>query len=193
MSHFPQRILLLMRLFLAVEIPETIKNKLYQQITPLRRDYPQLTWVAPEYYHITMQFFGEVSNTKELIGKIQDILYDAPAFSLFSLGTGLFIDRKITVYADFQREKKIEELVEKVRSTIATTNESSKSYKYIPHLTLARYKIPSKQQYLLMKKKLEQFEIDLEFFVDHVTLYQSVLEAQAPVYKKIFEFPLIKE
>ncbi len=182
-----------MRIFLAVEIPENIKQKLFQQITPLRRDYPQLSWVPPENYHITIHFFGEVDNVKKLSEKIKDVLYDAESFPMFSLGTGIFIDRKILLYADFQRAKKLEELAEKIKSITEPTQSNSHRYKFIPHLTLARYKIPSKQQYLLMKKKLEQFEIDLEFPVDHVTLYQSILDAQAPIYNKIVDFPLITE
>lgn len=182
-----------MRTFLAVEIPDTIKEKLFKQIASLRRDYPQLSWVAPENYHITIQFLGEIAEPKKIITKIEDALYDAESFTLYSLGTGIFIDRKILLYADFQRQKKLEVVAEKVKNIITMPGNNGKQYTFIPHLTIARSKIPSKQQYLLMKKKLEQFEIDLEFFVDHITLFESNLEAQAPLYKKIVDFPLITE
>lgn len=182
-----------MRTFLAIEIPENIKEKLAKQIIPLRRDYPQLNWVPPENYHVTVHFYGEVGDVKKLTTDIEDVLFDVPAFRMYSLGAGIFIDKKILLYTDFQRVKVLEELAEKVKSITEPTQQNSHRYKFIPHLTIARSKIPSKQQYLLMKKKLEQFEIDLEFPVDHVTLYQSILEAQAPIYKKIVDFPLFTE
>jgi 2'-5' RNA ligase len=62
--------------------------------------------------------------------------------------------------------------------------------KYLPHVTIARWKIPSKQQYFLIKKKLQAMRIDLSFTVDHLFLYQSVSHKHHPVYKKLRQFDL---
>lgn len=63
--------------------------------------------------------------------------------------------------------------------------------KYLPHLTLARCRIPSKQQYLLLKKRLKKINIKVDFPVKKITLFQSILSGKKPVYKKIDTFNLI--
>lgn len=180
-----------MRIFLAIDIPEKEKEKLDTQINHLKEKYPHLQWVPRHNYHITIQFFGEVQKVDEIVKKIEDVIYDVPSFYLYSQGAGIFINHKILLYADFQRQKILEDLAEKIKTISIQDGNYTQQHKYGPHLTLARYKIPSKQQYLHLKKKLEQLDINIEFLVNKVTLYNSILQTQAPVYQKIAEFSLL--
>lgn len=175
-----------MHLFLAIELPDTVKRQLYDQILSLQREYRQLNWVPQENYHITIHFFGEVENSKELIKKLEELLYDSSSFYLYAFGADLFIHDKIHLYINFNREKKLEEIADKVRYTF----QEQDNMKYMPHLTIARYKVPSKQQYLLLKKKLHQLSIDLEIGVKKVVLFESISGRKNPIYKKIKEFKL---
>ena len=62
--------------------------------------------------------------------------------------------------------------------------------RFIPHLTIAKAKTPSKQQYLHLKKKLLKFPIDLNFPAKRIHLFESILKGPRPEYKKIAAFPL---
>jgi 2'-5' RNA ligase len=179
-----------MRTFLAIELPDSVKTKLDKQLVQLKKEHAQLSWVPSKNYHITVHFFGEIENIDKLKKRIEDALYDAEEFQLFSLGMGIFIDNKITLFVDFERQKKLEDLVSKIHDRVLHTREK---VKFIPHITVARYKVPSKQQYLHLKKKLEEMDIDIEFPVQKIYLYQSVLQPQASQYTKIAEFPLHEE
>lgn len=181
----------ILNLFLAIEFPEEIKNQIEQQLMPLKRDYPEYTWVPKHNYHVLIHHFGELPETRleKVTQKIQDALYDTPSFYLYSYGTDLFLSKKIDLYVNFQREKKLEEL----ESKIAQQFVSNINYKYTPHLSIARYKLPSKQQYYLLKKKLHNIEINTEFEVKSLALYESILTHKVPVYNKIAEFPLLTE
>ena len=60
-------------------------------------------------------------------------------------------------------------------------------------MTLGRWKIPSKQQYFHLKNKLDELELDIEFPVTHLTLYQSVQTSDTPTYIEVAKFPLLSK
>jgi 2'-5' RNA ligase len=48
-----------MRLFIAVDLPEEVREVLRNGLDPLKRDQPPAHWVRPEGMHITLKFLGE--------------------------------------------------------------------------------------------------------------------------------------
>lgn len=178
-----------MRLFLAIDLPEETKKRVNAQLEPFYRQYPDFRWVDQANFHITLHFFGDVSNPDKIIKFMNELVFDIPSFYLYVADLDLFIKDNITLYIRFHRNKILEELVKRIkeRSALGT------SRKFVSHLTFGRYRIPSKQQYLLIKKKLKNFKLDTEFKVDAITLFESIAGTQKPVYKKIAEFPLLSE
>lgn len=177
-----------MRLFLAIDPPPKIKKHIFDQLKTLYKEYRQFSWTLPEDYHITLHFIGDSEDVKDIIKKVETALYDASSFYLFSQNAELFIHKKITLFISFQREKKLESVVDSIRNIFAQDT----GIKFIPHLTVARYKIPSKQQYLLLKKKMFNLPIDIEFEVKKVVLFESVIMGKNPHYKKVHEFELLQ-
>lgn len=175
-----------MRLFLAIDLPAKAKHKLYNQLRSLREDYPDFRWVGEENYHITLHFFGEKSSADKIIGQINDSIYDTAPFHLYSFNTDLFIRGKIIIHLSFRRNKILERLVEELKNRLSLPSET----RFVPHLTIGRYRIPSKQQYLHLKKKLKNLSIDISFEVTKLILFDSILESQKPAYKVVAEFPL---
>src|SRR5258706_1512230 len=53
-----------MRLFVALEIPSTVRENLAALLKSLRTVSPQTRWVRPENLHVTLKFIGEVAETK---------------------------------------------------------------------------------------------------------------------------------
>jgi len=180
-----------MRLFLAVDLPTKIKENINLQLTPIKKEYPQFLWNNFENYHVTVHFIGETQNVEEIKKKTEDLLFDQESFYLYSVGCDLFMKNRITLYVNFRREKKIEKLSEKLRESFIKNSPSN--LKFVPHMTIARAKIPSKQQYFVLKKRLEKLNIESAFEVKKITLFESLLGGRETVYKKIKNFPLIKE
>jgi len=178
-----------MRLFLAIDLPQKTKKDLSDQISELKLDKPDFQWVSQKNYHITLFYYGETNNLKKIKKELKDILYDQESFHLYSAKADLFITTKILIYLGFYREKKIEELEEKIRQKFGNFQ---KEVKFIPHLTLARCRIPSKQQYFVLKKKLSKLNIEIDFPVKKLILFESILGGKFPVYKKIAEFSLLQ-
>ena len=178
-----------MRLFLAVDLPSKAKKQLDLQLSPLKKDYANFNWVSQENYHITLIFFGEIDKIDKLKKKIEEAIYDVKVFRLYSLNAGLFLNNKIVLYVNFRREKTLEDLVAKIKSNLQIVDHK----KFVPHLSIARTRIPSKQQYLHLKKKLQRLSPHIFFSVSKIYLFQSILEGQKPIYKKIASFPLLRQ
>jgi len=119
--------------------------------------------------------------------KIKRAVYDQSSFYLYSLGADLLNNDSILIYLIFKREKKLEALVSALRKELVV----SYSKPFLPHITFARYKIPSKQQYFLMKKKAERLNVNISFQVKEIVLFESVMTEKKPVYRIVKKFPLL--
>lgn len=177
-----------MRLFLAIELSNKTKKEIDEQLSEIKKTYPQFQWVPIDNYHITVNFFGEIIDQKKIISRLEQILYDKESFYFYSTSVDLFIHHKITIKLDFRREKKIEKINKSIKETFQIFENS---VKFIPHLTLARYKIPSKQQYFVLKKRLAKVIVDVSFKINKLVLFESILGRSRSVYKKIHTFKLL--
>jgi 2'-5' RNA ligase len=177
-----------MRLFLAIDLPKRVKKQIYTKIEKIRSEYSQYRWVSEENYHITLYFFGETDKVDRIKEKIEKIIWQIDLFYLYSRSVDMFSNEKHVLYLDFYRQKELEKLAQNLREIFDPQNKNKK--KFIPHLTLARGKRSSKQQYFALSKKLNEINLNVNFPVEKITLFESILTADKPIYKKIAEFPL---
>lgn len=180
-----------MRLFLAIDLPEESKKVLALQLDSLRKEYPAFNWVQPQNYHLTVHFFGETQRLSEISKQAKDIIFEQKPFYLYSTSLDMFMSHYITVYVNFRRERLLEELIDKTRVTFSEEFQEVK--KFIPHITVSRCKVPSKQQYFHLQKKISRTDIDLEFPVNEISLFESTVASRVPVYRKVETFPLSSE
>jgi len=176
-----------MRLFLAIDISEKIKKELTEQLSELKKEHKNYVWVEELNYHLTLLFLGEVANTNKLKEKVKAAVYDKEHFYLYSTNVDLFIHDKITIYLGFRRNKILENIVESIKKELQIFDDKI----FSPHMTLARCRVPSKQQYFVLKKQLAKQDIQIEFPVKKIFLFQSTLNLNRPVYKKIASFNLL--
>jgi len=177
-----------MQLFLAIEIPDNIKKQIAKELIQIKNEYRDFQWVPEENYHITVHFFGETDRLEQIKERLSEILFDAKSFFIYSLSIDMFIKSKITIYLDFHREKTLENIEKNIREVYEGGNVNE--IKFIPHLTVARCRIPSKQQYFVLRKRLEKIKTEIEFKVKSLTLFESIPNEGRPHYKKLGIFPL---
>ncbi len=177
----------LKRAFLAINLSPSLKEEISKKLRPLREEYPFFRWVQPKNYHITLYFHGYTRNLNNLSSRIEEVIYPYVPFYIFSRKVDVFINSKILLYLGFRREKQMEKIAFKLYGIF---HPGMKQKKFIPHITLARYKIPSKQQYFALKKRLKKVELNLEFKVTHLTLFESLRLESGSVYKEIKKFKL---
>jgi len=159
-----------MKMQLMIELSEETKKQIVEQLADFRKLYPQFQWEKIENYHILVHSFGEFSDKKSSIKLLETALYDKNTFYLYSFEVALTIGNNIVLYLDFRREKEIERISESIRR-FSSRLESSE--KFIPRLLLAKYKIPSKQQYFVIKKRLSNIDVDISFKVNKLSLFEG--------------------
>ena len=152
-----------MKMQLMIELSDETRKQIVEQLADFRKLYPQFQWEKIENYHILVHSFGEFSDKKSSIKLLETALYDKNTFYLYSFEVALTIGNNIVLYLDFRREKEIERISESING----------SEKYVPRLLLAKYKIPSKQQYFVIKKRLSNLEVDISFKVNKLSLFEG--------------------
>jgi 2'-5' RNA ligase len=178
-----------MHLFLAIEPPEEIKQLTFEKLSVLRDTYKSYSWVEPKDYLLTLHHFGPFHEVKSLALEIKDLLLDQKKLYLSSRGLDLTMREKISIYTTFYRDKELEKIVEKIKEKWGKKNANSLSF--APHLPVGSCRIPSKQQYFLLKKKLENTKLEVEFLVDKIFLYESIQDNSTANCKKVEEFSLL--
>ena len=183
-----------MKIFTAIPVPQTVVAQIQEQIEILKDDYPSFNWVPPQNYIIDIYSIGSIQkeHLTQVIDGISDDLYDIDATRLYSFGLGMSITHQIVLYVTFQRNKQLETISDRVMS-LFIDDAKVKKLKYEPRLNIARYKIPSKQQYFHLKTKLSKMDITIEFPVNEIHLYENITGRDNPVYKDLATIPLYKD
>lgn len=155
---------------LRIELSEETKKQIVDQLADFRKLYPQFQWEKTENYNILVHSFGEFSDKKSTINKLESALFDKNLFYLYSFEVALTIGSNIVLFMDFKREKEIERISQSIKE-FSSSMESSE--KFAPRLILAKYKIPSKQQYFVIKKRLSNIDVDISFKVNKLSLFEG--------------------
>lgn len=174
-----------MRLFIAVDLPENIKNYLRDLQAELPHD---AKFSKTHDFHLTLKFLGSCDGNRKK--RVEDALKNIPFHNfktrLTCIGTfGGRIPRVIWVgmeVPDWLKETaaEIENRMEKLGF--------EKENRFAPHITLARVKsIENPQSFLEAFRKIT---VDpLEFSVSRFYLFESLLSPKGATHVKLHEYP----
>jgi len=134
-----------MRLFVALEIPSTIREKLGELVKALRAVSPQTRWVRPENLHVTLKFIGEVPETKlaAIRTALAQVHSDRPVMLDFR-GLGFFPNEKHprVFWAGIEASPNLKLLAADIERAMETLGIAREQRPFSPHLTLARFEPP---------------------------------------------------
>ena len=164
-----------MRQFLAIPLPEELKNELGKVIAPFR-GIKGLKPVRPENLHLTLLFLGD-TGTEEKFSELRKITFSP--FTLTITEIKLFPERKPRlVWLELEESEELNDLYDKV-ARVFEAEEKLKA-----HITLARIKWLLPQDYRVVSEVTglaNPFEADFE--VSCFNLYNSELRPEGPVYR----------
>jgi len=181
------------RLFVAVDLPQEIKQELELLQNELRKFARDVKWVRIEGIHLTLKFFGYVDATKVPAIKeaLQPVADTSTAFSVKVQGCGFFPNsRRPNVLWCGIISPELLVLQEKVEESMARLNFEKESRAFAPHLTLARFRDP--RGLLLLAQNIEtRRETTVgEFSARSLCLYESILHREGAEYHVLESFPL---
>jgi 2'-5' RNA ligase len=184
-----------MRMFVAVPVPDSVKQYARMIRNKLGVARADIKWVEYENYHLTLKFLGEVNET--LLPAIKDNLARAsensPAFNLSAGGLGFFPNRMkprvlwIGVKGEMEKAQFLGERVDAYLSTLGFEEERDHRF----HLTLGRIRSDSRRPELLRLVEEVGTKLQLRSFkIEYFDLMQSSLTSGGPVYSPLASFRL---
>lgn len=129
-----------MRVFVALDIDESIRERIQRFMEGVRELAPQARWVPPESMHITLKFIGEkppdvVEQIKRALSLIR-----GEAIEISFRGYGFFPHPRAArvFWAGMQAEPQLVKLAAEVDKAIVALGVPKDDHAFSPHLTLAR-------------------------------------------------------
>ncbi|MBI5078968.1 RNA 2',3'-cyclic phosphodiesterase [Candidatus Saganbacteria bacterium] len=195
-----------MRMFVSVELPDEVRNKLAELIGELKNTGAAVKWVGENNLHITLKFLGWVDDPKkdeviELTGKAAS---GTGKFKIKFEGVGTFpcppagaaggkSPRVIWVGVSKGGDRLVK-MAKALEKNLSQAGYKSEKRDFASHITIGRVNDPmqSGQEKKGVDKLIEKIgsfrssEFG-EMLVNQINVMQSILTPKGPIYEKIKE------
>ena len=136
----------LMRMFIALPLPEAVKEDLSEFLEPRQEAGPDLRWTVPEQRHLTLAFLPEVADrhTDELLERLGRVALRRKPMDLRLAGAGAFphAGHAKVLWAGVEHDgQELMRLAGGVRAAGAKSGIEVGGGRFHPHLTLARLSV----------------------------------------------------
>ena len=182
-----------MRLFVAVDIENRLKEKISAIIHELQKAHADVKWVGIGQLHITLKFLGELRepDVKEIVKRLETIANGFPQFQMGLQGVGFFGNEKYvrTVWIGVQQGN--QELAQMMKLCEQELGQFKKGdYEPKPHLTIGRVAAGRNRDALLRGIQNQENREIGTMPVRQLVLKQSVLTSTGPVYTDLQTFSI---
>lgn len=150
-------------------------------------------WVEPENLHLTLKFLGDTPD--DLLPDVESVIDEAcqrsVPFKIAIQGTGCFPNkqRPRAFWAGLTSSKALKSLQAEIGGGMDELGYEPELKAFVPHLTVARIKEPLGKE--RMTDAFLSFDLrSSSFQVTHVSLVQSSLRQEGPIYSVLKDFPL---
>ena len=183
-----------MRLFVALEIPPAVRERLGEFLAVLRALSSQPRWVRTDNLHITLKFIGEVQPEK--LGDIRAALtavHSDRSVTLDFRRVGFFPNEKRprVFWAGVQASANLARLASDIDSGLEKLGVPPEKRPFSPHLTLARFEppgLPEKLRAAIQENARREFG---SFAVGEFHLIESKLKPGGAEYTTLETFPFV--
>jgi 2'-5' RNA ligase len=173
------------RTFIAVALPDDVKESLGQVNAALARPLPPraVRWVKPSRMHITLRFLGDtaVSRLPTIAAQLDTLTARYQPFNLIVSGLGCFPNRQRprVIWAGLQGDvAPAQSLALAINDMLSPLGWEPEKRPFRPHLTLGRVNDSRKLQEFNWGMEIEEMMVR----VTAVHLIQSDLRPSGPVY-----------
>jgi 2'-5' RNA ligase len=175
------------RLFVALPIPDMMRERLAE----LAGGIPGARWVAPENYHLTLRFIGEIQGWQA--DEVDEALSGirARSFELRLSGLDLFekAGRIHSLHVKAERGEALTRLQSKVETALQRAGLPPERRRFTPHVTLARTDKAAPDKLIAFVQTHNLFRAD-PLVVDHFSLFSSRLGKEQAHYAAEVDYAL---
>ena len=134
-----------MRLFVALEIPSTVRQNLATLLGSFRAIANEPRWVRAENLHVTLKFLGEVADGR--VDSVRNMLGEVRSGNTVALelrGLGFFPSEKHprVFWAGMEASSNLKTLAGDIEGAMDKLGIPREKREFSPHLTLARFERP---------------------------------------------------
>jgi len=132
-----------MRTFIAIDLSQEIKSQLTATVRLLKPVARDIKWVAPDNYHLTLKFIGEVA--EEQVEVIKAVLNGVASkhnrFNLAARGTGSFPpgqSRMRVIWVGLEAGPELYSIQSDLEEALSREGFQREERSFAPHLTIGR-------------------------------------------------------
>lgn len=180
------------RLFVAIELPTEIQQKLDIAEKHFKKFARDAKWVRVQGIHLTLKFLGYVDPAQ--IPVIEEALLQqcgAAPFSVEAKGCGFFPNaRRPAVFWVGVHAEPLAPLQQTIEEAMATLGFEKEKRPFSAHLTLARFRDP--HGLIPLTREVEKYSEGSygKFLVSDFVLFESILHPQGAEYHALRRFTL---
>lgn len=187
-----------MRTFIAIELPNEIKEFLSKTQEQLKSSEADVKWVAPQNIHLTLKFLGEVDDNK--LDEVKQVMDNAACACasfqgrISAIGAFPKIDFPRVIWLGIDPgDSETKEIAKTLEDALEKAGIPKEDRPFSSHITLGRVRSNMNRERLVRSLKDSQErmgEKKLEFTVTKITLFKSTLTPKGPVYEALKESAL---
>ena len=182
---------MLLRCFIAIEIPETIKKSIAAIIDNLKKS--DVKWVSEENIHITLQFLGETEESliPDIKGALYKILAPYSHFYIKIADVGCFPSgkRPRVIWVGIKESQSLINLYKDISNEMVKFGYQKEERGFTPHVTIGRVKSNRNLRELLSRLDELKFTDFPDFEVQNIKLMKSELKPSGAKYYSLAEIP----
>ena len=178
-----------MRTFIAIDIPENIKDSIELYVSPLKGERAKITWVKSGNVHITLKFLGEIPEEKvpEIYKCLEKCVKGLKPFEVEITGAGGFPDmrRPRIIWVGLKKgTDELKKLANSIDDELSNLDFEKEKRGFKPHLTIGRVKYINDISGFIDKMSRLKFEGGT-FTADEIFIIKSELKPTGAVYTKL--------
>jgi 2'-5' RNA ligase len=176
------------RLFVALDLPRSLRERLSWMAGGL----PGARWVAPENYHVTLRFIGDLPGwrAEEVDQALANLRAPAFTLQLAGIGTHQKGGKVEALWAGVERSPQLEHLQTKIETALQRAGLERERRRFVPHVTLARLGGIPEAKVAAWVAGHNLFRSD-SVPVGHFTLFSSLLGKEQAAYVPEVEYDLL--
>ena len=174
------------RTFVCIEIPQSIKDRIGELQNELRKSGASVTWTKPSNVHLTLKFLGGVPASRiELVSKAVERAASAISpFEIEVAGTGCFpsVRSARVLWVGLSNvPDAMKQLYSNIESELEREGFPREKRKFSPHLTIGRVRVPGTGATLAEQLIAQGFEPE-RFTATEVIVMRSDLKPTGAIY-----------
>src|SRR5271169_4474635 len=190
-----------MRLFVALDIDADIRARIADFRNQMRPLAPDVRWVGPETFHVTLQFLGETKKLAEIQGALRQVKGSPTTLAFRNAGFFPTPKSPRVFWVGIEADEHLQDIAKSIAAALQPLGFERDKGPFKPHLTLARAgsgrprPVPGERAapaLQLVRAKLETLG-PLEFgtmTAHEFYLYESKLSSAGARYTKLSRYPL---